>query len=323
MKWGLIARSDRGGLGIESRGFLKHLKPDRVLIVNLGDYPKFPGDFPPDAIVCNGIPADADLRRFVAGLDTVFTIETPYNWNLFSICRELGCRSVMKINYEWLLQGAPEPDMYIYPSEWHSGGLVLPFPVDRDEHPFRLRRKADTFLHVIGHNAGFDRNGTDLLFKAMEHIKKRVIVCSQVALEHVPKNVDLRVGDLDYIPYDEADVLLFPRRYGGQSLVLNEALSRGMAVISTNMFPQNAFLPPGLLLPSKISSVTIKREVEYGTFDPIALARLVNDLGDIEAYSRMSDSVAEKMSWKSLLIHYRHALGLDIITPVNKSKQHA
>ena len=47
--------------------------------------------------------------------------------------------------------------------------------------------------------------------------------------------------------WEDADVYVSPRKYAGQSLPLNEAMSLGMAVMMTDMEPQNQFLPSSFL----------------------------------------------------------------------------
>jgi glycosyltransferase involved in cell wall biosynthesis len=319
---GFIARCDLGGLGIESRAFVKHLKPEKVMVVLVGNFEQHPQDFPKATFV-HGSPTDADLRAFLADVDVLFAIETPYNMKAFEIAREMGVKTVLRMNYEWFNARTLRPDVLINPVDWHTppGAIVLPFPIDTEHFEFRLRQKAHTFVHIAGHQAGFDRNGTDLLFQAIPLMKTkpRIIIYSQLPLayrsnwlEHHP-NVEIREGDLadnrDF--YADADVLILPRRYAGQSLPMLEALACGVVPVMTDMAPQNAILPREQLIETKRTlSVHIINDVEYADVDPQKVADKMDELYDqpIWQISQKSRRTANTLSWTALLPRYQEIL---------------
>jgi glycosyltransferase involved in cell wall biosynthesis len=52
--------------------------------------------------------------------------------------------------------------------------------------------------------------------------------------------------------YHGADALILPRRYGGNCLPLNEAISTGMPVLMPDISPNNQFLDRTWLMPAEI-----------------------------------------------------------------------
>jgi glycosyltransferase involved in cell wall biosynthesis len=213
------------------------------------------------------------------------------------------------MNYEWLQpMDSNGADVLVAPCDWYLSEVgnppVYPFPIDREVFKFQQRTVAKKFVFVNGHSPDFDRQGLDILEKAIPLIKSdaEIIVYTQVPIERDLGRAIIREGDFPEQEkfYEAGDVLLFTRRYAGQSLVLNEALSAGMAIIATDMKPQNKVLPKRWLLPVTLSKVRIKTLIEYGTPKPEDLARMIDEMygSDITELSRISDSIAQKLSWE-------------------------
>lgn len=314
---GFIARCDNTGLGVESVDFVRHVRPDRVLVALPKRYDDFPARFAscPDVGFLDKPPSPEDADRFLRGLDTLFCIETPYDWSLFERARAANVKTILRINYEYLPDPLPAaPDVMISPIDWYQsdGATILPFPVDRLRFPFRQRRRARTFLYVAGRLGMFGRNGTKELLQAIPLVRSdvRFIFYSQKEVERIDDpRVDWRFGDLgdNAVLYAEGDVLIFPRRYGGQALSVNEALSVGMPVMMTDMRPHNAFLPKELLIPAgKLEEVHLRRTVEAAAIEPAHIAAKIDEWADrdISTYSEWADSYAQSISWDTLLPRY-------------------
>jgi glycosyltransferase involved in cell wall biosynthesis len=322
-KLGLVARCDNGGLGIETLEFYRALRPEKVLCV-CATYENFPERFP-GAIVTDLHPTEAQMCQFLDGLDSVLTVETPYNWDLFRAARSFGVRSVLKVNYEWL-EYHSKPDLYALPNEWHFEDVpnekqVIPLPVDLERFQFRQRSTARTFLHVVGHDAGYDRNGTKTLLSAIPQVKAPVqfLIRSQIPrsrwnsmLVGDPGNFDprVRVFDFDLLDneslYEQGDVLVVPRRYGGQSLVMDEAAACGMPMVASFMEPQRTLFAGSAVFAAlrDLAAIRIKQEVEYGETDPGALAAVIDTLASeygehaIPEWSRAGRAGIEARSWQ-------------------------
>jgi glycosyltransferase involved in cell wall biosynthesis len=99
-------------------------------------------------------------------------------------------------------------------------------------------------------------------------------------------------------------VLLLPRRYGGLSLPMMEALSCGIPVLMTDADPQRAVLPPGMLVRSHESrrfqgqsGIIPLSDADVPTL-AARLDALSRDAGAVERLSKEADLLAEAMSWE-------------------------
>lgn len=332
---GFIARCDNTGLGLESVDVVRWLKPDRVLVIRGGGPAERRQEFPERFASCPSVlffdrpPTETEIDAFLHGLGTLFFIETPYDWRIVRRAKELGVRTVLRINYECLPDPLPvQPDLMIAPVDWYqsSSTLVLPFPVDRARFPFRRRQIAHTFVHVAGHQGLFGRNGTAELLDAIPTVRAdvRFIVYSQQPLNRTTDpRVCFRIGDHpdNAALFREGDVLVFPRRYGGQALAMNEALSSGLPVMMTDMRPQSAFLPGELLIPPlRLEEARIFRPFEIAVVDPGRIAARIDEWAnrDIGGLSDKADAYAESISWTSLLPRYLELLRGDASPVANE-----
>lgn len=287
MRIGLIARADNTGLGTQTWEFFRNMRPHKTLIVDLSERKQmklYPQRFPDAKVV--GVPTVSDYVEFLQDLDVVFTCETPYIYDLFSIARGMGVKSVLQYNYEFLdylqYDNIPWPDLLLAPSPWHYAEVVelavgksktqfLPVPIDlsRYEDSFQsrlIRNKdvADHFVHVVGRPAIHDRNGTDTLLNSLKYVVNDITLTlyTQDALylntllttsSSIPKNVNFNIRSLEtenyWEMYEEGDVLIMPRRFGGLCLPVNEAIGAGMPVIMPDCSPNNMWLPEKWLTP--------------------------------------------------------------------------
>ena len=336
MKLGLVARADNRGLGLQCREFFLNMAPDRVLVIDAKHQSPYPQnlDWYPDGIVTpwhsDGTFDEPIMRKFLQGLDVVYIAETPGDYLLYDIAREYRVKTVCHVNPEFyryvVSPKLPRPDVIWLPTSWLANKVphdrILHFPVNRAHLPFRLRTEANTFLHVVGHRAARDRNGTHQIFKAFRFVRSptTLLIRSQqpspslttarhVKVRHIIENVQ------DHAElYSEGDVLLLPRRYGGNCLIMNEALSCGLPVLMTDCSPQNTLLPPEMLIRSR-TGVGLKAQsgrIPTVDIDPNYLAgmvdRLIADPAEVERLSKTADAIAATISWEALKPVYIQAL---------------
>lgn len=338
MRIGLIARADNRGLGLQTYEFAHHMRPDRTLVIDPGELSPFDQHFDrfPGARVepwDGGRISDEAIDWFLGGCDVYYTAETPYDMRLFTEGRERGVRSVLHANPEfWRYNGPggddlPRPDVVWCPTTWREETIrlphtVVPAPVDRERLPFRLREQADTFLHIAGHRAANDRAGTQLVLAATRHVRTRcrLIVYSQDQI-HIPASsrmkIEARIGDVpDYWDmYSEGDVFISPRRYGGLSLPIQEAMSCGMPVISIDVEPQRRWLPKETLV-NRVPHRRFNTQgglVDCATASIAEIAKLIDDLAQspdlVRKCSLASDAYASSISWQTWEPRYRELLG--------------
>lgn len=340
---GLIARADNTGLGNQTWELYRHLKPARTYVIDLSEINAHNGkattnhfDRFPDATIIQGFPDANDCRDILQDIDVLVTVEIPYNYYLFELAQELNVRTVLQYNYEFLdyLQNPslPLPDLLLAPSRWHLDEVIhrfgnrtkvkyLPVPTATDRIPPRLVSKARHFLHVAGHKTYMDRNGTDVVLRAMEHVKSRakITIHSQQLMTNTSTNKRLRIINHDMENYWDIyndptyDVLLLPRRYGGLSLQLNEALAAGMPVIMSDVEPQRDLLPFECLIGVEGKEEILTRTIidSYDP-DPLELAAKIDELYQnpklVKYLSLQAATYGMEHSWSSLLPEYQKLL---------------
>lgn len=335
---GLIVRLDNRGLGTQTWELYRHLEPERVLAVSMGPWSPSVEEHRerfPDARVTSydgqgGHLPMADIEWLLGGSDVVLTAETPYDHRVYDLARQRGVRTVCQPNPEFwrptLDPNLPLPDLCANPSRWRESampGVHLPHPVDRERLPFRLRTEAKRFLHVHGHAASNDRQGTELILEALTYCRTTpdLTIRTQTKLGSLAgrmarvverrgrARVHLLRGDPpDYWDlYEGYDVLLAPRRYGGLSLPMQEAASAGLVVLAADREPERFDLPAECLIP--LAETRSHRypggDILIESADPKVLAERIDELVEtpalVERLSQVSDVYAESISWDRLL----------------------
>lgn len=271
MRVGLLARAEDRGLGLQSWEFARAMKPARVLVVDMGELARgFPAhlDRYPGATVVQyerGELPERQVREWLDGLDVVVTFETFYDQRIPAWADAAGVATVNQANAEFLPPRGSlpcNPTRWWAPTPWRlshlpEGTRVVPVPVADDRFTFRAPTPAADgvlrVLHVAGHAAAADRNGTGLVLETLRRLEPPMrvrIVTQDEKLRSGPRirtGIDLEVvtgGVGDYWRlYDDADVLVLPRRYGGLSLQAQEAMAAGLAVIMSDCEPQASFWP--------------------------------------------------------------------------------
>lgn len=296
---GLIARCDNSGLGTCSWELANHIKFDQIQLV----YRKF----------------ENHPERFYNVVDRLTTdivvaIETPYEWNIFN-----NHRGVLIPMYECTPYPFPvEPKKVIAPSlldQRFYNSTYLPFPVNRAVLPFKKRTKADIFVHNTGHGGLGSRNGTQDLIDAMKFVKSdiKLIINSQRPFTCDDPRVEVRVKDYPnyWDIWTEGDVFIFPEKFNGLSMPIQEAMSVGMPIMSTDRYPFNAYLPRELLIPVKgYEKKKISITFQSAVLDPKDIASKIDEWAgkDIGAYSQQMDELADLISWDRLKDKWKSAI---------------
>lgn len=307
----------------------------------------------PGAQIVHGFPNKGDIEEFLQDLDVVFVAEAPYNYYLYKRARELGVKTAVQYNYEffdWFSRPhLPKPDMLIAPSKWNyeiidkfsrENDIIhtyLHCPVNRNKLPFRKIKKARRFLHVVGRSAAHDRNGTETVIKASRYIDTPVKIIlhfqGEQGLSHQAthsvnyyRDYIAKYGDPNFVTirnyeaedyaevYAGADVLLLPRRYGGNCLPMNEALACGMPVLMTAIEPNTSFLPPDWLIPAeKIDTFTPRTTIDIYQASPRQLASRIDYYARLSEKAMLAENdrandLADTISWRSMGNRYRYAL---------------
>lgn len=308
MKLGIIARADKTGLGNQTRNLARMLNPAKIMIIDSTAFNKNQQYFETykdyASFIINGFPSSTQVQYFLRGLDAVLTCELFYNNDFISLANARGVRTYNQFNYEFLDNLVNPrllvPTKFLSPSKWMLEDMqqrfpnrveYLPPPINHNDfaevkHVNLSRSGRPRFLHVVGRQAVNDRNGTIDLLESLKYTKEdfelvlKVQTSSPVLEQYKSDKVTLDysspLNEVDL--YRNFDALIFPRRYAGLSLPMNEALMSGLPVIMTDIEPNNLVLPKEWLAESQY----------MGTFTTRT---------DIPYYSAKKELLAQKIDW--------------------------
>lgn len=336
MKVGLFgARADDRGLGRLTHDFYTHMRPDRTLAIDMGSHARqFTQhlDRYPDATIAafnGGTLEPATMRRFFTGLDVAVFYETAYDHRAYTIAQAAGCRTVLMAMPEFhrhLTETLPHPDVVWVPTGWRldtiPGARVVPVPVALEDAPTPARpSRTLRILHVAGHRATGDRNGTLVFLRSLRHLTRHVSIRVTTQDRRIPNvhsipkavTVDTSAGDDHWRLYSRADLLVMPRRYGGLCLPVQEAMAAGLGIVMTDCEPNPDTWPisplgcqPGTTIRTPAGPVVLHDA------DPVQVAAVIDrlatnpdEVADLKAQAR---TWAEANSWAALTALYRAEL---------------
>ena len=251
---GMIVRADFGrGLAHQTYSFWKNLKPDVTVVIDNREIdrnadPDNPQaawplqlDRYPGAIVSPWkgytAPLTPEALDALKSTDIFYTAETHYDESLQSH------PSILHVNPEFY-RGA-QATQYWYATSWDPldnlpPGELVPTPID-DEDVVKKPPGPGRILHVAGHRAAGDRNGTNIVTALMKDQDFEWKLSHQDGLRLHPRSMQKTVlatrSEDRWSIYDDCAILAYPRRYGGQSLQVNEAMARGLAVVMSDTPP--------------------------------------------------------------------------------------
>lgn len=317
MRVGCLTYSTDRGLSHLAKAHYDHGIITDVCLVMRGRMPNHPEWYPPESPQVNLAGMDmAYVRRWAERLDVLLAFETFFDWDLVPWCRKRGIRTVCVPMHECFKTEWPRPDKFICPSLLdldYFGGTFLPLPVD---YPWRLRKRAEVFVHRGGYLGIRGREGTENVIEAMRHVRSPLRLIIQVQ-ENVSREAQrLAAADprIDYraetIPYEElyaeGDVAVGAQKWNGCSLPLQEACASGMLVMNTDRYPTNTWLSREPLIPVD-HHVKSRIGGAYLNFDeaivkPEAIAAKMDEYygKDITAFSLAGKAWAEENSWEKL-----------------------
>lgn len=324
------------GLGVLAREFYVNGVVTHPVLLRHGARPNHQEWYPDGTpfLVHTSRTFGRDLRQAVlthggGRADAVLFFETPFRWELVAEARQLGVPTLLMVMYECTPSDFPpgcKPDVILTPSaldqDYHPDGVRCTVPAVKPGHvrPGPIR----TFVHNAGHGGLRGRNGTEELLLAWPMVNRqaKLILRSQEKLDSglvanavACGNVLLEVGT---VPperlYQDGECFVFPEKFNGLSLPLQEAFANGMVVAATARRPNTVWLPNEPLIPvvgyRKARVAPRFREFDEAVIDPADVAATLNRLyGTDPAWlSRQGVVWAEQNGWDTWGPWYRNLI---------------
>lgn len=320
MRVGTLAYATEQGLGYLAKSFVDAGVVTDVLVVVHGKRPTFP--WYPGSPHLHDVRDAAAIVKFCSGLDAMLYFETCFNYVAMRALMSRGVRTVLMPMHECTPKDHPVPDAYVAPSLLEADLYdcpLVPVPV---EEPWKERGVVKTFVHNAGHGGLKGRNGTDVVLEAVRHLRKptRLIVRSQ---DELPWFRNYRVGDVHVTCevgsvartdlYSVGEAFVFPEKFNGLSLPLQEAYASGMLVIAADRRPINAWLPREPLVPCTTYRDSVGprfHEYDRADMDPRELAAAMDrwNGADVSEFSARGRAWAQENSWEKLKPKYLEVL---------------
>lgn len=306
MKIGSVVFATEQGLGILAKDLYDHGVIHRVMIQPHSRHREFHSWYG-----SNGRPLHRDnYDWFFEGLDAVIFLETPFDWSLIVEARKRGIVTMLMPDECTPYPLHYEPDIILCPSAlertYNEGKYCLDvvFPPTVEWH---LRSKAHIFIHNAGHGGLGGRNGTRELIEAMQYVKSpiKLIIRSQThEFSSNDPRVEIRHGTVPHEQlWAQGDVFVFPDKFAGLSMPMQEAFAAGMLVMTSNRYPNNVWLPTAPLIPVsgyKMEQLGIKFQSAIITPQDIATTMDFWYGENIELYSSLGFAWSKTHTWGKL-----------------------
>ena len=328
MKIGLISRCETSrGLGIQTKAVFDNLPIERVLLIRMPrpDCEERP-DWYPGATQVDYDPRGWTIdervaREWMDGLDVVFSVETLYDKRFPEWAKQMGVKTVIQGNPEFIRHGLTgyedliHPDAWWWPTSWRTDllppGTLMPVPMP-DHEPTGAQGGRLRIVHIAGKRAFHDRNGTDIVASMLGVLRADVHVTMH-GLDHClpdlprPRRWTMEVENIGvedrWSMYDNQHILIMPRRYAGLCLPALEAASRGVAVLMTDCSP-NRELAQLFITPRRVRRINVAAgQIDSHDVNHLDLARDIDMLASSpqivrEAQRRAWSDVPRWSEWK-------------------------
>ena len=291
MKLTIIARCDNTGLGVQSRNWVRLLRPSKIILIDSTPFNgnKQNGDWYKEGDIWTvyGFIKDHYIDKLLDDTDVLLTFEVPYNYTMLKRARERGIKTILQNNWEFTDYlkdpSLPLPDLLVNHSYWHLEDQKNIWPEITEYCPTPLfiedfndilaenlnRKDKIRFLHIAGRNTHEDRNGTNDVLQAIslipENVDFELVIKTQTTevkeIEDPRVKIDRNAPDDEKELYRNFDAMIMPRRYAGACLPMNEALASGLPVIMTDIDPNNKILPKHWLVKAEKKTSFLARTV--------------------------------------------------------------
>lgn len=315
---GSIGFATEQGLGYLMRDFHRNGLIDDVIVVKHSKRENLYRSWYPNSAFVDARADLTTIRRFCESVNTLICFETPFHWPLLDHCKGLGIKTIMVPMHECMPERWPtQPDVIVNPSDLeqrlYPQGIRLNCPVDTRLFTPAIRTEATQFVHNAGHFGLRERNGTNQVIASLRYITApiEIVIRSQDPLperllEEIETAKSLRPqltvrvqrGCPREMLYAEGDVFVFPEKFNGLSMPLQEAFANGMLIIALDRYPINTWLPASCLMAPRSTEIArigpAFQPFTESIADVLVLAKM------IDAYASLPRSMVEYLSTKGI-----------------------
>jgi hypothetical protein len=306
-----IVLATEQGLGRLARDFYDNGIVNRVLIKHHSSRQNY-YDWYEDRV--------SSIDDLLAGATTLLCFETPFFPEVVREAKRRGIKTVLMPMYECTTDStANQFDVLLNPSdldqEVFPQGVRINVPVP-NSIKWKPRTRAQVFVHNAGNGGLGGRNGTAELLEAMQYVESPITLIVRTQSQDFTcsdPRVRIERGTFPFEKlYTYGDVFIFPEKFNGLSLPIQEAFASGMVVMTTKRIPNIYYLPNEPLIPvSGYTRENLARSIEVATIDPKDIARSIDALygRDITKLSRIGKRFKQRNSWEILKSQYETVLG--------------
>ncbi len=254
------------------------------------------------------------IKELIDKSDTLLFFETMWEWKTIVHARERGVKTVLMPMYECTPNPMPYyPDLLLNPSaldqQYYPQGTLVTVPVPNWIKP-KERQLAQHFVHNAGNGGLGGRNGTKELIQAMQHVKspiKLTIRTQSNDFKCDDPRVEIAKGTIPPEELYNGDVFIFPEKFNGLSLPIQEAYASGMPIMCGKRFPMTEWLPHEIMIPIKgTHKEIICTEFDCADYNPVDIATTIDKWynKDISELSRQGIEWGKNNSWNKLKDNY-------------------
>ena len=321
---GLVARADSGGLGHMTWEFAEHVQVDRAVVIAMGpllargveDVNRYRCAREVRVVPFHERDSAVDVWAWLAECAVTYTAETPYTALLADAVVAAGTRMVVHAMPELFRPDECWAADVWLPTGWRLDDVhrkcprarVVPVPIPTERWDADRRDYTEPRLLHVAAAAMLDRSGTNLLAAALPHV---TVPCTIVAV-HAPHLRPTGVVEVEHRPppgrywhlYDDVSALIAPRRYGGLSLVLNEAAGAGLGALVLDRDPERGYpfvdrVPLDRPTSARMAGGDVFVEQARAQALAAGIDRMARDPEQRASLGRQARQWADGMSWGS------------------------
>lgn len=241
----VIGRCERMGLGSMTEDFCRAFHPEHLVVVDRGREQMFS----PHDVARNVYRSSGEVPPIPTQVHTLVGFETFYNTTFLVRAIQREIKVVLFPMWEWTLDEHARSSQKLvvlsdtdaqYYEKYRDNVVPMRWPASPACHAERvLNWPPRTFVHIAG-NASHNRDGTTQVLEAAKYLKgtdSKLIVYSAFRADQWEHD---KTAPIEFCQaaksrrelFDRADCLVQPRRLGGHSLPIDEAVGEGIPVVT-------------------------------------------------------------------------------------------